>query len=99
MRSRDGIARNPMQARDRNKAASPGCERDEHDCDDDEADEADEESRFVYDDEDVRRDLGERYEEFKARFEYALNDGNLEDLVALADDFGELRFRSPGSSR
>ena len=39
------------------------------------------EDRFVFDDEHARQLFGDRYNEFKERFERAVNSNNLDDLA------------------
>jgi hypothetical protein len=70
---------------------------DEESEEDDE--EAGDEDPFVFEDEDARRVLGDRYDEFKTRFERAMNEGDAEAFVDLAADFGDTRFDAAGNVR
>ncbi|HLY05992.1 MAG TPA: hypothetical protein VKR31_09615 [Rhizomicrobium sp.] len=62
--------------------------RNEGEEEDDDDEESGEENRFVYDDEHTRQLFGDRYGEFKARFERAVNANDLDALDDLAADFG-----------
>ena len=55
-------------------------------------DEDEDEERFVYDDETTRQRLGDRYGEFKARFERAVNASDLDALAELAEDFDDAKL-------
>jgi hypothetical protein len=67
---------------------------------DESEDEAEEESgeqdRFVFEDEGARQLFGDRYDEFKERFERAVNANNLDELADLAGDFGDAQFPAAG---
>jgi hypothetical protein len=66
---------------------------------DGESDEEDDEDedRFVFDGgEHARQFFGDRYEEFKKRFERAVNANNIDALCDLADDFHPTKFPGAG---
>ena len=63
-------------------------EQGEEEAVDDDAESEDEEP-FVFDDETARAQYGERYDEFKTRFERAMKKGAIDDLVNLAADFDD----------
>ncbi len=49
--------------------------------------------------EDCREMLGERYDEFKTRFDKAVKAGSVDDLLALAEEFeGAVEFPETGNS-
>jgi hypothetical protein len=57
--------------------------------DEDEDEEIGKEDRFVYEDEHARQMLGDRYDEFKERFERAVNAVDIDALCDLAGDFAD----------
>jgi len=67
-------------------------EADEENEEEDDEEKIAEGDRFVFEDENARRALGDRYDEFKRRFERAIHEGTVDDLVDLAMAFDVPRF-------
>jgi hypothetical protein len=73
-------------------------DEDDEESEEDAEEENGAEDRFVFDDEDAQQVLGDRYDEFKERFERAVNANNLDALADLAADFGSTQFPAAGNS-
>ena len=63
--------------------------RDETDDESEDDEEIEEEPRFVYEDESARELFGDRFDEFKERFERAVNAVDIDALCDLAADFAD----------
>jgi hypothetical protein len=75
------------------KSTGGTVEESRNETDEENEEEADEESgeedRFVFEDESARQLFGDRYSEFKERFERAVNAVDIDALCDLAADFGD----------
>jgi len=75
------------------KSMGAAVEESRNETDEEDEEEADEENgeedRFVYEDESARQFFGDRYGEFKERFERAVNAIDIDALCDLAADFGD----------
>jgi hypothetical protein len=58
---------------------------------DEDRDEDEDDDRFVYEDEHARQLFGDRYDEFKERFERAVNAVDIDALCDLAADFADAK--------
>jgi len=75
------------------KSTDAAVEESRNETDEEDEQEADEENgeeeRFVFEDESARQLFGDRYSEFKERFERAVNAVDIDALCDLAADFGD----------
>jgi hypothetical protein len=81
------------QAQDEGQRAVEESRDETDEEDEEEADEENgEEDRFVFEDEHARQLFGDRYDEFKERFERAVNAVDIDALCDLAADFADANF-------